>query len=1039
MSSTTCPFQDHEWVRLIGDPQRHGTFEGIVIRAGRTLARIRFADGLREIPIGQVERVVFSEEPIDLLRSGRFSGPERLRQVLAHIRLNGRLADLIYSMEATNTEFHPHQFKPVLKMLASPTGSLLIADEVGLGKTIEAGLIWTELQARYDYDRLLVVCPKVLCEKWELELKSKFGLRPRILSAAGLLSELRTEPQNGFVAVCSLQGLRPPRDWRDSGGVGGQRASAQLAKFLEENEGDEPLFDLLVIDESHHLRNTETQSNLIARRLAPVAQNTVLLSATPIHLRNKDLFALLNLVDPDTYREPTVLEEIVTANRPLIEAREALLSGKAKNEVLQIALQAQQSPLLAEAKQIATIIRDLNTAADALEVSDRAHFAGRFEQANLLANTVNRTRRRDVEGFRIIRHVEAYPATMHEVEREVYDAITDVVHRYAFERDISAGFLLATPQRLLASCLPAAIEHWRQGLRDQGDEDQALDDSNGNDAEVIGPLVAELARASEKAPARTVLEANDSKFEQFEGAVREFLRQTPEEKVIVFSSFRPTLEYLARRLNSLGIGTITVHGGTSDRSQAIDEFRSSDSVRILLSSEVSSEGVDLQFCRVVINYDLPWNPMRVEQRIGRVDRLGQASETVSVVNLYHRGTIDERIYTRLYERLKLCENALGGFEAVLGEEIRQLTPGLLTGRLSSDEIDARLEQTSQALENRRKIEEELESEAAGLIAHGDQILQSIHAARDQYRWITSRDLAQYLRDAIGRLFPGSAIRALEEEDQYVITLSQEARNQFRIWTNQKGAAGGRFVRGIADVRCHIGRPTRDRYLEQITQSHPFVRFIAERVNETEAPKLRPAVAARLRLSPNPASEIGHGRYVVIAQLWHFGGVQEQERIAYAGLRLETRQKISETLAEELVRRVGFDGELWSGAAYEEDTEELAKSCEQLLLDDLSHRFNREADARVAEYDDRAAIQLATLDRRIAEQKQRLQETIKRQLILAERDPDAADRAARVVRMNEGRIRILDERAEARRQMIENNRVHTQEAEQLAVALIEVVS
>ncbi len=143
-------FQRGSLVRLIADPQRYGSFQGIVRRAGREFGLVQTVTGIAQWSLDQIEPVPTApEEPTTLLRDGRFSEPARLRQVLAHIRLTGRLADLIYSMEATNTEFHAHQFKPVLKMLASPTGNMLIADEVGLGKTIEAGLIWTELRARF--------------------------------------------------------------------------------------------------------------------------------------------------------------------------------------------------------------------------------------------------------------------------------------------------------------------------------------------------------------------------------------------------------------------------------------------------------------------------------------------------------------------------------------------------------------------------------------------------------------------------------------------------------------------------------------------------------------------------------------------------------------------------------------------------------------------------------------------------------------------------------------------------------------------------
>src|SRR4029079_6144392 len=182
--------------------------------------------------------------------------------------------------------------------------------------------------------------------------------------------------------------------------------------------------------------------------------------------------------------------------------------------------------------------------------------------------------------------------------------------------------------------------------------------------------------------------------------------------------------------------------------------------------EVGSEGIDLQFCRTIINYDLPWNPMRIEQRIGRVDRLGQASDAVTVINLLHRGTIDDEIYRRLYERLGICEQALGGFEAVLGEEISNLTPDLLAGTLPAKQIAERIDQTSQAIENRLKFEKELEDEAAALIEHGDRIHMSIHAAHQMHRWIGARDLARYAGEALMSLYPGSAVRDLGHDDTY---------------------------------------------------------------------------------------------------------------------------------------------------------------------------------------------------------------------------------------------------------------------------------
>ncbi|QXM26125.1 DEAD/DEAH box helicase family protein [Elioraea tepida] len=510
------PFHPGQWVRLKGDAQRTGIREDVMSRPGGHLPVVQTPTSIVRWPLDQIEPVPDArEEPLAFLRAGRFSEPARLRQVLTHIRLTGRLADMIYSMEASNTDVHAHQFKPVLKMLASPTGSLLIADEVGLGKTIDAGLIWTELRVRFDFRRLLVVCPKVLTRKWEDELSGKFGLDARAFSAADLLDAVRDSDrwQRGFVAVCSLQGLKPPRGWDEEGSPGYGPARAELARLLRERADDEPIFDMVVIDEAHHLRNAEMQSNTLARLLRPTTQHQVFLSATPIHLGNDDLFSLPSLIDPETYRHPTVLDAIIEANRPIVEAREAALRGAPLAELRERIEAASRHPLLIGTQKIAAVLTSLDACRDPLPRADRARLADELDTVNLLANTVTRTRRRDVQELRVVRQVRALRAKMAPIEREAYDTITRAVHRYASHTDMPAGFLLAR------------------------------------------------------------------------------------------------------------------------------------------------------------------NPMRVEQRIGRVDRLGQAAESVTILNLLHRDTIDDEIYRRLYERLNVCEQALGGFEDVLGEGDRQAHAG----------------------------------------------------------------------------------------------------------------------------------------------------------------------------------------------------------------------------------------------------------------------------------------------------------------------------------------------------------------------------
>ena len=164
-------------VRLIADPGRIGVMTGRTRpRGGRTFWEIVFPGGTDWFTDQQFEIVEQNEDPIDQLEMGRFGRVIDLRRNLTFVRLNGNLANLIYSMESTNTDFFPYQFKPVLNFLDSPSNNLLIADEVGLGKTIEAGLIWTELRSRIDSRRLMVLCPAMLRQKWYKELKEKFGI-----------------------------------------------------------------------------------------------------------------------------------------------------------------------------------------------------------------------------------------------------------------------------------------------------------------------------------------------------------------------------------------------------------------------------------------------------------------------------------------------------------------------------------------------------------------------------------------------------------------------------------------------------------------------------------------------------------------------------------------------------------------------------------------------------------------------------------------------------------------------------------------------
>ena len=183
--------------------------------------------------------------------------------------------------------------------------------------------------------------------------------------------------------------------------------------------------------------------------------------------------------------------------------------------------------------------------------------------------------------------------------------------------------------------MPAALQAWRAKIgvafdAEQNYEDLGFESENENGHEnKKGVVVQELVSLSRRFDLNE-LKKFDSKYKRLKEKLQEFIEQNPTEKVILFAYFRPTLAYLQEALQQDGIECRKLVGGMTDNKQEfIDEFRDS-AAKVLLLSEVASEGIDLQFCRVLVNYDLPWNPMKVEQRIGRIDRLGQKAKTIVI-------------------------------------------------------------------------------------------------------------------------------------------------------------------------------------------------------------------------------------------------------------------------------------------------------------------------------------------------------------------------------------------------------------------------
>jgi hypothetical protein len=355
---------------------------------------------------------------------------------------------------------------------------------------------------------------------------------------------------------------------------------------------------------------------------------------------------------------------------------------------------------------------------------------------------ISRTRRRDIGNFtnRKARTIEV-PFTPE--QRSVHDDLLSL-QRAIYLRTHGAGplgFLMTTIRRQAASSLHGLVPFLEailsRRLSDLELVEMGDDQLDHSDAEVDS-IRSEIVAIVERARA---LPADDPKCARLLEIITQ-KAELPNRRLLVFSSFRHTLAYLEAALRARGVRVGLIHGGVAD-----DERRAlrkafalpsdqDDAIDVLLSSEVGSEGLDFQFCDALVNYDIPWNPMRIEQRIGRIDRYGQASQTVAIYNFVTPGTVDFDIFNRCLVRIGVFERAIGGSEAILGEIAGALQAVADDFTLTDEEREARLQQLADN-EIRQVIEadalEEREAELFGVRIERSRIDDEI--AQASSRWL----------------------------------------------------------------------------------------------------------------------------------------------------------------------------------------------------------------------------------------------------------------------------------------------------------------
>ena len=658
---------------------------------------------------------------------------EECKALLTALHIRSPSTSALMSLRSGRVEFVPYQYRPVLKLIRSDRPRLLIADEVGVGKTIEAGLIVKELRARSGLPSVLVICPKPLVSerKWELEMR-RFDERFHPLDGPTLRFCINETHLDGewprrysnvilpmsLLNEATLFGKKRPK---------GRRSRAERGLI---DLDPPPSFDLVVVDEAHHARNPETHTHQAIRFFCDNAEAVVFLTATPVQMGSRDLFTLLNLLRPDLIIDPPTFEQMAAPNGDINRAI-ALCRGARpgwREEVrscLNSAVDTEWGRSFLEASPLVKgLVETLGERRDEEEIRVRAIHA--LEGLYTFGPLINRTRRRDIGEF-TTRKPQTVAVPYTPAQRALHDRLMETLARIlaACHGHQNVRFMMSTVRRQAASCLYGLAPYMEDILNRNLDRLEVVD--YGSDHAPDLGFVDDV-RGEIKSLIRTArsLDPVDPKADEFRRVIREKLAM-PRNKALVFSTFRHTLAYLGHLLEEDGVRFEVIHGGVPghDRRDIRRRFslpkESSDAVDVLLSSEVGCEGLDFQFCDMLVNYDLPWNPMKIEQRIGRLDRYGQASEAIAIVNLVTPDTVDYEIYDRCLLRLGIFEHAVGGNEEILGELGAKLQGIGESLTLTRREVRVRLRQLSDNVIRRRAEEERIESAQGELFGLGQVV------------------------------------------------------------------------------------------------------------------------------------------------------------------------------------------------------------------------------------------------------------------------------------------------------------------------------
>lgn len=661
--------------------------QGVVLSAeAGGYVRVFFEGGERQVPVaslsaalGRAERIVGAVAP----------GDARARMAWLCWQAHALpLLDGAAGLTSAKIDLLPHQVVLTHRVTTTAPRRFLVADEVGLGKTIETALILRELASRGELDRALMVVPAGLVNNWHRELNEVFNLNFEVFGSEGDVTDRKT---NAFA-----------KHHRLIASVDTLKRKARIKKLEEA-----PPWDLVVFDEAHHLtayrsggKVKKTENFKLAEVLKDRSRDLILLSATPHQGDHFRFWMLIHLLDPSLFRGP---EEMVAERHRL----NSVVVRRTKAD----ACKPDGSPLFAR--------RQVHTEAFVMDDVERSFYAALNEYLQDGFALAKRQGGKGVAlGFvmTIFQKIAAssFAAVARTLRRRLIALTVHEGLAHDEERDIDRRDAAFTEARALIrseaglgegrladlECDRLMNDVKRRILKKLDEEAVSLAASAGDD-EMVSAAAEDAAAESvtfalpeERMRIKELLgrlpEGAETKVRKLLFALGALWRQDPSERIVVFATYLGSVEMLGREIEREypGQGVVVLKGGDHGSKAAAERrFKAADGPRVMICTAAGREGLNMQHARILVNFDLPWNPMDMEQRIGRIHRYGQKS-TAQVYNLVLSDTIEGRIFLLLEEKLAQIAKTLGKVDetGAVAEDLRSQILGQLSERLSYDRL-----------------------------------------------------------------------------------------------------------------------------------------------------------------------------------------------------------------------------------------------------------------------------------------------------------------------------------------------------------------